>query len=177
MTAPPDTPSLLAWVPRLRRYARVLCARPEDADDLVQDTLERAWTRAALWPGVADMRAWLFGVMHHLHVDHHRRGRLDTTPLTDDLPVAAQADPGTLLLDLESALQRLGADHREVLVLVTVEEMSYAEVAQALGLPVGTVMSRLFRARERLRSLMDLGPPDHDTAVPTGPGPHLKRVK
>ena len=170
--APPSTPSLLAWVPRLRRYARALCARPEDADDLVQDTLERAWARSSLWPGVADMRAWLFGVMHHLHVDQHRRGRLDTQPLEDDLPVAADAGPGTLLLDLEAALQRLGADHREVLVLVAVEEMTYAEVAQALSLPLGTVMSRLSRARERLRLLLDAGEGGRAAT-----GPHLKRVK
>lgn len=173
MAAPPDTPSLLAWVPRLRRYARVLCARPEDADDLVQDTLERAWARASLWPGVTDMRAWLFGVMHHLHVDHHRRGGIDTTPLDDALPAPADDASHTLLLDLEGALLRLAPDQREVLVLVAVEEMTYAEVAQALSLPLGTVMSRLFRARERLRVLMDMG----DSATPPSAGTHLKRVK
>lgn len=148
-----DPQTLLNWVPRLRRYARVLCPRREDADDLVQDTLERAWAKAALWPGVVDMRAWLFGVMHHLHADQRRRGQLDTEPLATDLPAPA-VTPGALL-DIETALQRLPADQRETLVLVAVEQLSYAEVAQALGLPIGTVMSRLFRARERLRALME----------------------
>ena len=73
-----DGERLLVWLPRLRRYARALAGQRDDADDLVQDTLERAWSRLHLWRGVADMRAWLFGIMHNLHVDgaagaRHRR--------------------------------------------------------------------------------------------------------
>lgn len=169
-----DTRSLLEWVPRLRRYARALCLRPEDADDLVQDTLERAWSRSAQWPAVLDMRAWLFSVMHHLHVDALRRARLVTTPLEDaELPTLSADGPAGLLLDLEAALRHLSAEHREVLVLVAVEQMTYAEVAGTLGVPLGTVMSRLGRARERLRMLMEHGAPAAPASVPVP----LKRVK
>ncbi|MGH8796505.1 MAG: sigma factor, partial [Caldimonas sp.] len=73
-----DAERLLVWLPRLRRYARALAGRREDADYLVQDTLERAWSRVHLWRGVTDMRAWLFGIMHNLHADGARRPRLCT---------------------------------------------------------------------------------------------------
>ena len=153
---------LLAWVPRLRRYARALVNNRDDADDLVQDTLERALTRAALWQGVADMRAWLFGVMHNLHVDGVRRPKLHTVVLDDDTPehpVAATQGERLAVLDLQAALERLPVEQREIILLVALEDMSYAEVAVTLGIPVGSVMSRLSRGRERLRSLME-GQPD-----------------
>lgn len=154
----PDPAELLASLPRLRRYARVLRRNREDADDLVQDTLERAWTRAGLWQGVGDMRGWLFSIMHNLHVDALRRGRLDTVDL-DELPAevpVAPAHPLRLALrDLDAALAALPAEQRDVLLLTALDGMAYAEVAQALGVPIGTVMSRLSRGRERLRGLMD----------------------
>jgi RNA polymerase sigma-70 factor (ECF subfamily) len=153
---------LLTWVPRLRRYARALAGNRDDADDLVQDTLERAWSRASLWHGVADMRAWLFGIMHNLHVDRLRRPRLATVAIDDDTPeiaVAATQGERLAVLDLQAALQRLPLEQREVLLLVALEDMAYAEVAAALGIPIGTVMSRLSRGRERLRALME-GPPE-----------------
>ena len=161
---------LLSWVPRLRRYARALVGHRGDADDLVQDTLERAWSKGALWPGVSDMRAWLFALMHNLHADGLRRPQLRTDPLDDgtpDVPVAAAQDDRLALLDLEAALQLLPAEQREVLLLVALEDMSYAEVAQTLAVPIGTVMSRLSRGRERLRQLLA------QRAEPT----HLKVVK
>ncbi|HQS32881.1 MAG: RNA polymerase subunit sigma-24 [Polaromonas sp. 39-63-203] len=154
--------SLLAWVPRLRRYARALVSNRDDADDLVQDTLERALTRAALWRGVADMRAWLFGVMHNLHVDGVRRPKLHTVVLDDDtpeVPVAAAQSERLAVLDLQAALERLPVEQREIILLVALEDMSYAEVAATLGIPIGSVMSRLSRGRARLQSLMD-GQPD-----------------
>jgi RNA polymerase sigma-70 factor (ECF subfamily) len=171
----PEDRQLLDWVPRLRRYARALAGNREDADDLVQDTLERAWSRAALWRGVADMRAWLFGIMHNLHVDGVRRPRVPTIGLGDgdgegDADVAVPPAQGERLavLDLQAALDRLPLEQKEVLLLVALEDMAYAEVAEALGIPVGTVMSRLSRGRERLRALMQDGRP--------GPA-HLKVVK
>jgi len=149
---------LLAWLPRLRSYARALCGNREDADDLVQATLERAWAKLALWRGVADMRAWLFGIMHNLHVDGLRRGRLHTVPMDDstpEIPVAGEQGERLAVLDLHAALARLPAEQREVLLLVALEDMAYAEVAQVLDIPLGTVMSRLSRGRERLRQLME----------------------
>ena len=169
----PEDRYLLDWVPRLRRYARALAGNREDADDLVQDTLERAWSRAALWRGVADMRAWLFGIMHNLHVDGVRRPRVPTVALGDgegdaDLAVPPAQGERLAVLDLQAALDRLPLEQKEVLLLVALEDMAYAEVAEALGIPVGTVMSRLSRGRERLRALMQDGRP--------GPA-HLKVVK
>lgn len=154
----PDAAELLAWLPRLRRYARMLRRNREDADDLVQDTLERAWTRAELWSDVGDMRTWLFSIMHNLHVDALRRGRLDTVDLdelTPEVPVAASQCEALAMRDLDAALATLPAEQREVLLLVGLEGMAYAEVAQALTIPIGTVMSRLSRGRERLRAALD----------------------
>lgn len=160
----PDAAALLASLPRLRRYARALRRNREDADDLVQDTLERAWGRAALWRGVGDMRSWLFSIMHNLHVDALRRGRLDTVDLdeqTPEVPVAPTQGHALALRDLDAALAALPAEQRDVLLLIALDGMAYADVALALGIPIGTVMSRLSRGRERLRGLMDV-------RVPTG---------
>ena len=149
---------LLHWLPRLRRYARALTGSAEDADDLVQDTLERAWSRSSLWPQVADMRAWLFSLMHNLYVDGVRRRRDLIVSTMDELPdaaiPAAQGDR-IAVAEMDVALAMLPAEQREVLLLVALEDMPYAEVAQTLGVPIGTVMSRLSRGRERLRVLME----------------------
>jgi RNA polymerase sigma-70 factor (ECF subfamily) len=150
--------SLLTWVPRLRRYARALAGNRDDADDLVQDTLERAWARAALWRGVTDMRGWLFSIMHNLHVDGVRRPRLATQAIDDDTPeLATPPTQGERLavLDLQAALDQLPIEQKEIVLLVALEDMAYADIAKTLGIPIGTVMSRLSRGRERLRALMD----------------------
>jgi RNA polymerase sigma factor (sigma-70 family) len=150
----PDPGLLLGCVPRLRRYARVLRRNHDDADDLVQDTLERAWSRAGLWPGVGDMRTWLFSIMHNLHVDALRRGRLETVDLGGealDLPDAVAVSERLDLQALQRAFDALPAEQQAVLDLVAVQGLGYAEAAMALGVPIGTVMSRLSRARDRLR--------------------------
>ena len=155
---PPHERQLLTWVPRLRRYARALAGNRDDADDLVQDTLERAWAKSALWRGVADMRAWLFGIMHNLHVDAVRRPKLTTVSMDDDTPeVAVAPTQGERLavLDLQAALDLLPIEQKQIVLLVALEDMAYADVAKALGIPIGTVMSRLSRGRERLRALME----------------------
>ena len=154
----PNAAELLAWLPRLRRYARVLRRNREDADDLVQDTLERAWSRAGLWQGVGDMRTWLFSIMHNLHVDALRRGRLDTVDLdeqTPEVPVAATQGQALAVRDPAAALAALPAEQRDVLLLIALEGVAYADAARTLGIPIGTVMSRLSRGRERLRLLID----------------------
>jgi RNA polymerase sigma-70 factor (ECF subfamily) len=150
--------SLLSWVPRLRRYARALTGNRDDADDLLQDTLERAWARAALWRGVTDMRGWLFSIMHNLHVDGVRRPRVATQVLDDDTPEVAMAPAQgdrLAVLDLQAALDLLPLEQKEIVLLVALEDMAYADIAKTLGIPIGTVMSRLSRGRERLRALMD----------------------
>ena len=147
---------LLACIPQLRRYARGLMYDPEAADDLVQDTLERAWLKLPQWQADrGGLRAWAFSIMHNLFVDQlrSRRGRLEDS-WGDSLPEQAQAPrqtDGLAVRDLDRALQRLPPDQRAVILLVAVEGVSYEQAALALAVPVGTVMSRLSRARERLR--------------------------
>jgi RNA polymerase sigma-70 factor (ECF subfamily) len=156
----PHEAEIVACIPSLRRYARGLARDPEGADDLVQDTLERAWGRFPMWQGRGAVRAWMFGIMHNLYIDRMRRQRSrpeDSAGDDDFADTAARATPadGLELRDVERALQRLSAEYREVLLLVAVEELSYKEVAAAIRLPIGTVMSRLSRARERLRAELE----------------------
>jgi RNA polymerase sigma-70 factor (ECF subfamily) len=151
---------LVELIPRLRRYARALVGDRATADDLVQDTLERAWAKLHLYRRGTDLRAWLFTVMHNVHVNRVRASRV-TDPLEDEMPELAQRAPqgdALLVRDLDRAIARLPAEQRAVLLLVTLEEMSYESVARTLGIPIGTVMSRLSRAREKLRAMM-LGQP------------------
>ena len=153
-----DSQAILAEMPRLRRYARAMLGDRAAADDLVQDTLERAWSRFAQWRAGSDLRAWLFGIMHNLRVDQLRRGSLSTHSLDDDaheVPTRPTQSDRLEVMDIESALRQLPDEMREVLLLVALEEMTYAEIAAALGIPIGTVMSRLSRGRERLRLIMD----------------------
>jgi RNA polymerase sigma-70 factor (ECF subfamily) len=149
--------AIVAEIPRLRRYARALTGSTDAADDLVQETLQRALEKLSLWQRERDLRPWLFSIMHNLHVDGRRRDhRIDFCD-DDNLPVPVQraSQTDTLeLRDLERALALLPQDQREVLLLVGLEELSYAEVARALGIPQGTVMSRLSRARARLKALL-----------------------
>jgi RNA polymerase sigma-70 factor (ECF subfamily) len=151
---------LVELIPRLRRYARALVGDRATADDLVQDTLERAWAKLHLYRRGTDLRAWLFTVMHNVHVNRVRASRV-TDPLEDEMPELAQRAPqgdALLVRDLDRAITRLPGEQRAVLLLVTLEEMSYEQVARTLGIPIGTVMSRLSRAREKLRAMM-LGQP------------------
>ncbi len=147
---------LVELIPRLRRYARALVGDRSSADDLVQDTLERAWAKLHLYRRGTDLRAWLFTVMHNVHVNKVRATR-PTDSLDDEMPeLALRAPQGDALVvrDLDRAIAILPGEQRAVLLLVTLEDMSYEEVARALGIPIGTVMSRLSRAREKLRVLM-----------------------
>lgn len=152
-----DGRALLTELPRLRRYARALVGERAAADDLVQDTLERAWTRAAQWRPGSDLRAWLFGIMHNLRVDQLRRPGLQAQALSDeeiDIPMRPTQTDRLEIRDLDAALARLPEEQRAVLLLVGLEEMPYEEAAATLGIPLGTVMSRLARGRERLRRLL-----------------------
>ena len=121
-----------------------------------------------LWEDGSDLRAWLFAIMHNVFVNGVRVKRLDVAPLDERayaIPAPALDDGELGLRDLETALSQLSPEQREVLLLVVLEEMRYEDVASALSVPVGTVMSRLFRARERLRILM------------AGGGAVLRRIK
>lgn len=153
---------LVAEIPRLRRYARALTGDPARADDLVQDTLERALAKWLLWrPG--NLGAWLRTLMHNLFVNHLRSHPAGEVPLEDsdgvtlDAPTRPRQQDMLEVRDLDRALQRLAPEQREVLLLVALEELSYAETAKIVGVPVGTVMSRLSRAREHLRRVLSEG--------------------
>lgn len=153
---------IVEHIPHLRRYARALLRNPQAADDLVQDTLERAWAKRGFWREGSDLRAWLFTVMHNVFVNQFHRSA--AAPIVAELDQAmpavasASAEEAIVLRDFSNALTQLHPDLREVLFLVGVEQLSYQEVAQLLGTPIGTVMSRLSRGRERLRSLLAGGP-------------------
>ena len=128
------------------------------ADDLVQDTLERAWGRLHLWQAGTDLRAWLFTIMHNLHVNHVRASHIRRAESLDEeameVPVRATQQDALLLRDLDKALRQLPDEQREVVLLVGLEQLPYDEVARMLEIPLGTVMSRLSRGREKLRALM-----------------------
>lgn len=151
---------MVAQIPSLRRYARALTGDTWAADDLVQDTLERACSKWRLWLVGTNLRAWLFSVMHNLFVNQLRQsaveGRhatLDIDDLADALPTPASSPDRAL--DLQRCLLRLPPEQREILLLVSMEGMSYADIAKVTGVPLGTVMSRLSRARGRLQALLD----------------------
>lgn len=152
-----DSRTILALIPHLRRYARAMLGDRAAADDLVQDTLERAWIRLAQWRPGTDMRAWMFGIMHNLRVDQLRRPVLPTRSLDEDdceMSTRPTQSDNLEVCDIASALGRLPEEQREVLLLVALEDMSYTDIAATLGIPPGTVMSRLSRGREALRLIM-----------------------
>jgi RNA polymerase sigma factor (sigma-70 family) len=153
---------LLAQIPGLRRYARALTGDAWAADDLVQDTLERACNKWQLWRAGSDLRAWLFTLMHNLHASGLRQLMRRGAPIPlDDVEHEVRSPPGALdlTLDLQRCLLRLPDEQRVVLLLVCLEDMSYAQVARITGTPIGTVMSRLSRARARLQALLDADGP------------------
>jgi len=146
---------IVPFIPNLRRYARALVGDRDGADDLVQDTLERAVRKFHLWrPG--DLRAWLFSIMHNVFVNQLKSRKvgldveIDEETLAARIPTVSRTD----VMDLQRALQGLAPEQREVVLLVALEDMSYADVSRALGIPIGTVMSRLSRARDKLRGMM-----------------------
>jgi RNA polymerase sigma-70 factor (ECF subfamily) len=143
-------------VPALRRYAWTLLRHRQDADDLVQDCLVRALGRLPAEPGILAVRPWLFTILHNLSVSRWRNlRRRAAARFTPEDEVAPAQDWNLATRDLVQALDRLVPEQRQVLLLVTVEGFEYRQVAAILGLPVGTVMSRLSRARDALREDME----------------------
>ncbi len=160
-------------IPRLRRYARALTRDGSRADDLVQSSLVRAISKQHLWQPGTDLRAWLFTILHNLHVNDVRRGVREgiAVPVEEMSPaLTVDADAGTSLQlrDLERALARMPDEQRQVILLVGLEGMRYEEVATILGIPIGTVRSRLSRGRETLRVLM--GMDEKTTEAPASQG-------
>ncbi len=146
---------VIELIPRLRRYARALMRGDvQAADDLVQDCLERALSRLSLWRRQSDLRAWLFTIMHNLYVNRVRYSALRTRTEEAGEFAASEGIGPSSFLDMERAMNALSGDQREIILMVTLEGMSYQQVATILGVPEGTVMSRLGRARATLRRLL-----------------------
>jgi len=149
---------LIQHIPRLRRYARALTGDASRADDLVQDTLERALSKLDLWRPGSDLRAWLFTLMHNLFVNQVRGAAnrsMQALDTMDEIPVEGSQLTALAVWDIGKALACLPAEQREVILLVGLEQFGYAEAARILGVPQGTVMSRLSRGRERLRQILE----------------------
>jgi RNA polymerase sigma-70 factor (ECF subfamily) len=151
-----DAKAIEAEIPYLRRYARVLADGTDAADDLVQDALERAIARYERFQRGTNLRAWLFTILHNIRCDQHRRvvRRPVEVPIDDAVhqPSARASQADALhLADFQRAFARLSEPHREVLLLVGIEGLDYQRAAVVLGVEVGTVKSRVFRARESLR--------------------------
>jgi RNA polymerase sigma-70 factor (ECF subfamily) len=153
-----DTKGIAAYIPQLRRYARALTSDYTAAEDLVQDTLERAWKRLALWRSGTNLRAWLFTIMHNIFVNQARTEPHKQHQNPDHAALygwsSRTPEDRLELEDLNKALRRLSTDQREVILLIGLEQLSYDEAAKVLGIPIGTVMSRLSRGREQLRTMM-----------------------
>src|SRR5471030_242547 len=146
-------------IPALRRYARALTREAETADDLVQDTLVRALRSEHLFHG-GDVRSWLYTILTNLNRNRLRSlaRRPMLMPIEDnDAPDAAGPEGGGR--DIERALATLVDDQRNALLLVVLEGLSYREVAEVQGVPIGTVMSRLARARAQIKNYLDGGRP------------------
>ena len=164
-------------IPALRRYARALMRERAGADDLVQDCLERAISRWHQRRQDDDARAWIFAILHNLAMTRLRRAAQRPVHLALDdadaanLSSAASQEDRLRYRDLLNALAQLPDEQRTVLLLVTVEQLSYADAARVLDLPIGTVMSRLSRARERLARLMSAEPRAYVSP------PYLRSVK
>jgi RNA polymerase sigma-70 factor, ECF subfamily len=158
-------------IPRLRRYARALTSNRERADDLVQDTLGRALIKEQFWQPGTNLRAWLFTIMHNQNVDNVRRAAResavgDMEQISATLPATTDPTASRQMFELERALAQLPLEQRQVVLLVGLEGMSYEDAAGILGIPVGTVRSRLSRGRDVLRKLLDMEERHSSAALP-----------
>jgi RNA polymerase sigma-70 factor, ECF subfamily len=146
-------------IPALRRYAWALSRDGSDVDDLVQDCLLRAIERIHIVRTEEELRPWLFTIMHNLYVNKWRRSRVRGHVMTDDpeadVAVPASQPASTEMREVLRGLRGIPDEQRIVLLLVTVEGFRYDEVAKMLGIPIGTVMSRLSRARDRLHDFVE----------------------
>jgi RNA polymerase sigma-70 factor (ECF subfamily) len=175
-------PALADHIGALRRYARALLGDRMEAEDLVQDCLTRALSRAHLWRPGTDLRAWLFTILHNIHVNNVRsrlaHGAAEDLTFEHTPPgIAAPPDQDARLelRDLSRALDSIPEEQREVVLLVGMEGMSYEEAARVSGVPIGTIMSRLARGRDALRRRMKFS----ESARAAAPAPlrHLRRVR
>jgi RNA polymerase sigma-70 factor, ECF subfamily len=156
----PFVNALVAQLPQLRRYAIALAGNAAFADDLVQDTIEKALRQSEQLRELELLPRWLRRILHNLYIDDIRRNRgrgtqQDIMDLADHPDLSIPAADGGGGRDFLRAMNALNVEHRRILLLVGLEDLSYREIAEELSVPIGTVMSRLARARENLRALME----------------------
>jgi len=162
-----------AEIPRLRRYARALTRDVVRADDLVQSCLVRAVAKQHLWQPGTDLRAWLFTILHNQNVNEVRRSAREGSNVSIEdaapmLTTQSNAFDAVQLRDLERAIAKLPVEQSQVILLIGLEGMRYDEVAVLLGVPIGTVRSRLSRGRDQLRQLMGMGDEISGNPIPDG---------
>lgn len=154
--------AMTAQLSALRRYATALVGHAAGADDLVQDCIERALAQADKLQDINRCGAWLRSIVHNLYIDDIRRQRrqgvkVDLTDVENSSAAVVPAHDHATEIDLERAMASLSIEHRQILLMVGLEGLNYREIADELDIPIGTVMSRLARARERLRAAMSRG--------------------
>lgn len=154
---------LLELIPHLRAFARGLCGRPDLADDLVQDTVMRAWAARDRYEPGTNMKAWTFTILRNHFLNEIRRSsRMTEMPEGEDRPelvAAASQEDAVHVTDLQAALDRLPEDRREALLLVGAGGFSYEEAALVCGVPAGTIKSRVARGRAQLATMLGDEPP------------------
>jgi len=150
--------AIVELLPRLRRLARALAGHVHEADDLVQITIERALSRAEQWRPDSPLPSWMFGILRNAWIDEgrvrRRRARVLVAEELGENVADPRADTYAQALSVQAAVSQLSDEQREVIGLVLVEGLSYKEAAQVMGVPIGTLTSRLARAREALQGLL-----------------------
>lgn len=158
--------------PRLYRLAYAWTGNVALAEDLAQETLMKAWHKRAQLRDAAASRAWLFSILANCHMDHLRRHQemedVDTLPLTDESSPETETGRRAIIDRVRAAVAALPASQRQVITLVDLEGLSYTEVANVLTVPIGTVMSRLCRARKALRKTLTVTTAEPDGIVQAG---------
>jgi RNA polymerase sigma-70 factor, ECF subfamily len=153
--------NLIAQIPHLRRFARALSGDAALADDLVQDCVERALLKQHLYDASRPLRAWLYAILRNIHISHWRRSsQLGAMKPLDDMEdfegsVEPAQEQNMSVALISDALDLLPAQQREVLVMISLEALSYKEAAEIIGVPIGTIMSRLSRARSSMQNLLE----------------------
>jgi RNA polymerase sigma-70 factor (ECF subfamily) len=164
--------ALVAQLPGLRRYAIALVGNVAFADDLVQDSIERALRQSTQLRDLQHLPGWLRRILHNLYIDEIRRNKTkgteqDIAKLADHPELSIPASDGSGARDFLRAINGLSVEHRQILLLVGLDDLDYREIADELDIPIGTVMSRLARARERLRNLMQHGTEANVVSLPS----------
>lgn len=171
--APDEIQEISRLTPALRRYAQVLARDAAEAEDLVQETFLRAHERRGGYRRTG-LRPWLFAILHNLFIDRRRARGAEARREAEFAALqggeAADGEESLRLAQVRALFARLPEDQRAALSLVAIEDMPYAEAAAVLGIPQGTLMSRLARARAALRAL------EEGTGLAGGPRPHLQVV-